>query len=304
MPSNKKITIIGAGWLGMPLTISLLQNKNHVIATKPSEDGVLKVQQLLSQNHNNINDFSIKQFSEEILNEQNIESELLQALFYQRQIIITVPPTPFIQKYSSDEQVKGISDYVSFIQNIAQLAERYHALEIIYMSSISVYGNSSGIIHEELPAMPKTASAKAIFNAEKSLQNRTMPITILRLAGLIGNGRHPIFSLQGRDNIRSPFNAINLLPIQDLIRAILTILAREKNAQDYNIYNLVAPTHPNRQSYYHTIAKKLALPLPAFEPAKPELKKIIDGGKITEMGDFRYQELDLLNTSLKPLFSE
>ena len=152
--------------------------------------------------------------------------------------------------------------------------------------------------------MPQTLSAKAIVAAENALKNGKTPVTILRLAGLIGNGRHPIFSLQGRSNIRSPFNAINLLHIDDLIGAIETLIARNgkiSSEKAFEVYNIVTPTHPNRMSYYQAIARYLNLPIPTFEDPRPELKRIIDGGKITEQGDFHYQILDLVHASLEKL---
>lgn len=303
MSSTKNITIIGAGWLGIPLAITLLQKNNHVIATKQTFKGLHEISQIFQNAGISNDNFQLIPFSNEVLEKKALTPQQLQVLFQDRQIIITIPPTPFIKHDKAEMTEKGIADYGAFIHKIAELAEKNGATEIIYTSSTSVYGNSSGIIHEELPAMPQTYSAKAIINAEKALKHCSIPITILRLAGLIGHGRHPIFSLQGRDNIRSPFNAINLLHIHDLITAITVILNRQKSPQDYQIYNLVTPYHPNRQSYYQTIAKLHNLSMPSFEVAKPELKRIVDGGKITETGDFCYQEIDLLHAPLEKIFS-
>ncbi len=296
--TKDKVTILGAGWLGVPLSVSLLQSGSEVIATKQSTESLDQLQTQLSNNGLSSTALSLHLFSDELLKKNALTPEQLQTLFHQRKVIITIPPTPFIGQYSKTEETQGITDYLSFIQDVRQQAEKYNALEMIYTSSTSVYGNSSGIIHEALPAMPQTTNAKAIRQVEKSLQKSHLPITILRLGGLIGHGRHPIFSLQGRDNIRSPLNAINLLHIQDLIRAIQVILSRDKQANEHHIYNLVAPMHPNRQSYYQTLAKKLSLPLPRFATAQPELKRIIDGEKITEKGDFNYEIVDLLQAPL------
>lgn len=298
---NSKITIIGAGWLGAPLSSALLQSNHDVIATKQSEKSLNEIKtkfEITNIPHKELLQF--KCFSDEIL-KKTLTDEAFSSLFHQRKIIITIPPTPFIQRYSIDNIDQGIADYKVFIQKIMQLAEKFGALEVIYTSSISVYGNSSGIIHEALPAMPQTNSAKAIYQVEQLLQNSHLPVTILRLAGLIGHGRHPVFSLQGRNNIQSPFNAINLLHIQDLINAIIKIMARDKSLSPYKIYNVVTPIHPNRQSYYQTLARLLNLPLPQFESPKPELRRIIDGSKITELGDFHYEVIDLLHASLDKL---
>ena len=297
----KKVTIIGAGWLGMPLAVKLLANNYHVMATKQSAEDINDCLAALKKNSIFSQQYAVMPFSDGLLNHNILDSGILQQLFTDRQIIITVPPTPFLRRHAMENQAEGIVDYANFIQNMAKIASDYQAESLIYTSSISVYGNSSGIINEELPAMPKTNSAKAIVAAEKSLQNNIIPVTILRLAGLIGHGRHPIFTLQGRDNIRSPLNAINLLHIEDLLQAIIVILNREKVSKSYDIYNLVTPCHPNRQSYYQALAQQLNLTEPIFETAQPELKKIIDGGKITNKGDFNYKVLDLIHSSLNEI---
>lgn len=289
---NKKITIIGAGWLGTPLTYALLQSGYDVIATKQSAEGCETLQTQLLNTTSQTQLLKVAAFSDEHLKNNRLTQASLKALFHERQVIITIPPTPFIRRYAKTQEMQGIHDYATFIQQIIMLASTYDAKELIYTSSTSVYGDSSGIIHEALPAMPKTISAKAIRLAEKALEaDINIPVTILRLAGLIGNGRHPIYHLSDRDNIPAPFDAINLLHIQDLIPAITAILMRDKALEAFEIYNLVTPFHPNRQSYYQAMASALSLPLPNFEAPKPLLKKIIDGGKITQAGDFNYQEM-------------
>lgn len=299
----KKISLIGAGWLGTPLSYTLSTMGMDVIATKQTAKGIDLVQSTAPKNFTE-NRITWQCFSSHNMMSNKMNTEDLKALFYQRVVIITVPPTPFIKAYPSEHQLKGIDDYERFIAKITQIAEEYQTTHLYYTSSTSVYGNSSGIINEELPTMPQTLSAKAIVAAENVLKNGKTPVTILRLAGLIGNGRHPIFSLQGRSHIRSPFNAINLLHIDDLIRAIQALIIRDKETtseKSFEIYNIVTPTHPNRESYYQAIARYLSLPLPTFEDPKPELKRIIDGGRITEQGDFSYQILDLVHASLEKL---
>lgn len=301
--NTNKISIIGAGWLGTPLSQTLSEKKWDVIATKRVIEG-FSSHQTDSPENNTLSAIQWRRFSSHLFMKDEMSPQELEELFYQRVIIITIPPTPFIKNYSNEEQIKGIQNYENLMAEISQVAEQYQAKHLYYTSSTSVYGNSSGIINEELPTMPQTLSAKAIVAAENALKNGKTPVTILRLAGLIGNGRHPIFSLQGRSNIRSPFNAINLLHIDDLICAIETLIARNGKIsleKVFEVYNIVTPTHPNRMSYYQAIAGYLNLPIPTFEDPKPELKRIIDGGKITEQGDFHYQILDLVHASLEKL---
>lgn len=305
---NKKVTIIGAGWLGFPLAQYLNQANFEVSATRRAIDDTI-----ISDFYTEDPTITFLAYCDLLLhkiretqqqtNDLGIYHELCERLFKNRDVIITIPPSYFVKKSLDQDSRKGSQfSYAEMVLYTAQLAQDCGATRIIFTSSTSVYGNSSGIIHEELPAMPKTANATTIREAEKMLETQiSIPVTILRLAGLIGNGRHPIFHLSGRDNIIEPFNAINLLHIDDLIRAIHSLLLRDPTLSQhprYEIYNLVTPFHPNRQSYYQTLAKQLNLPLPQFEVPRPLLKKIIDGQKITEQGDFCYRQIDLFQSPI------
>lgn len=312
---QNKVTIIGAGWLGKPLAYHLVKQGFNVITTQ---------RHILNDDPNNATKpFQQIVYSDLLLqkilgaNEEGSAQyqSLCQQLFMHRTVIITIPPSGFIEKNTLSKdtdsragaahQVDNFKiplSYRDMILHTAKLAADSGAIEIVFTSSTSVYGHSSGIIHEGLPALPQTENAKAIRLAEKALESEiTIPVTILRLAGLIGNGRHPIHYLSGRKDIASPFDAINLLHIDDLISAITAILKRDKPDNTYDIYNIVSPYHPNRQSYYQTLATMLSIAPPQFETPKPLLKKIIDGGKITEAGDFCYRKIDLLDTTLNQI---
>lgn len=303
---SKKTTIIGAGWLGKPLAKALASQGFDVIATNRNAMAAMPSSDTSKAPYA----IQFVSYSDELLHkilqtaqstgEYGQYSALCRNLFANRKVVITIPPSPFLNNIQTEANTQQISpfSYAEMISHTAQLAQQFGATEIIFTSSTSVYGNSSGIIHEALPAMPKTANAKAIREAEIALEtNRSIPVTILRLAGLIGNGRHPIRHLSGRTEIAEPLNAINLLHIDDLMDVIKALLLRDKGKSHFEIFNIATPYHPNRQSYYQTLAATLSLPLPEFEMPRPVLKRIIDGQKITENGDFHYKHIDLLHAS-------
>lgn len=318
----EKVTIIGAGWLGKPLATALLEDGFDVVTTHRS----VPKNQAHHQSHKTAcdspdkkrimtleySDFLLqKMMHAKPLSKTEAASDsygeytyLCQQLFAGRKVIITIPPSHFIKgtQTISGDFLQSPFTYAEMILYTAQLAQSFNASEIIFTSSTSVYGNSSGIIHEALPAMPKTENAKAIRQAEIAIESHiNIPVMIVRLAGLIGNGRHPIYHLSGKENIKEPLNAINLLHIDDLICALKALLLRQKKDSAFEILNIVTPYHPNRVSYYQSLAKIMALPQPLFEDPKPLLKKIIDGQKITEKKDFNYKVIDLLHAPLNAL---
>ena len=322
--NNQQILIIGAGWAGLPLAQLLMFHGADVIATKRYIPPLLEkeISTIVSDYSGNL---QLKPLSEDQLFQEDSASQLA-PYFQNRTIIITIPPSPFLDNKGEEWEESDTSPrresgqkiaptYGEMIGKIVELAEIYQARSLLFLSSTSLYGKTSGLIHEEIPALPHTKNAKAILTAEMKIQNSQIPSIILRLGGLIGNGRHPIFSLTGREGIKSPYNAINLLHIEDLLSAIAILIAqqdkdKENNGRDkgrenheimHTLYNLVTPLHLERKSYYQAVARSLNLPLPQFEAPKPLLKRIIDGGKITHETRFIYQTLDLINAPLTPI---
>ncbi len=303
---NSKITIIGAGWLGSALALSLVEAGVDVIATKRP---MIDYQTIMTNNQIRYYPFQIQDMAN--LNLENLSLEqkaYFTELFNDRTVIFTLPPSAFQQqkaksapqenrltsKKLTQEQFKEIENT---IQSFLSIALKFGAKKLFYTSSTSVYGNSSGIINEALPAIPQTESAQICRLLETAFIASPIPATILRLAGLIGPNRHPVYHLSGRSNIVSPYQLINLVHQTDVITAISMLITRTTPEQN-KIYNIVSPCHPTRICYYEAVARRLHLPLPQFADAMPELKKIIDGSRITENGDFSYQQLDLVNAPL------
>ena len=119
--------------------------------------------------------------------------------------------------------------------------------------------------------------------------NSTKASIIVRLGGLIGKDRHPIFKLQNR-NIGNPGGRINFIHQKDAVSGICNLIVNPKLR---GIYNLVSPHHPNREKYYEFMAKKLGLPSPKFT-SEPAIIRIIQARKIEDDTPFKYTVNNLL----------
>lgn len=60
---------------------------------------------------------------------------------------------------------------------------------MLLISSTSVYGPQEGVVDEETPAHPATATGAILLQAEKLLRDQMPRATVLRLSGLYGPGR-------------------------------------------------------------------------------------------------------------------
>ncbi len=237
----KGISILGCGWLGLPLAKSLLEKGFSVKGSTTSLD---KVAVLANAG---IEAFQIEVSEEGIIGDASSFMENSEIL------IIDIPPK--LRKDSAANFVKKISNLIPFMQ-------KSFIQNVIFVSSTSVYADDNSEVTEKTIPEPETESGRQLVAAEKLLQNNAdFKTTVIRFGGLIGEDRHPIFSLAGRKNISNPDSPINLIHQNDCIGIIQAIIE-----QDYwnDTFNAAAPFHPTRRDYYTQKATELSLPLPEF----------------------------------------
>lgn len=128
---------------------------------------------------------------------------------------------------------------------------------ILFVSSISVYGNQEGDIKESTLPTPHTERGRWLYAVEQLLvQKFKERVTIIRPGGLIGGHRHPVFQLSQSHLPVAANSPINLVHRQDLIQIICVVA---ELAQPPQIINAVTPFHPSKENYYSTWTSKLGL---------------------------------------------
>ena len=268
----KQISILGCGWLGFPLAKSLLQNGFSVNGSTTT------LEKMAILENAGINAFQIA------LSEEEIVGEMFNFLSKSEVLIIDIPP-----------KLRGNSNenFVAKIQNLIPFIEKSTVEKVIFVSSTSVYSDaiSMDLITEETIPNPDTESGKQLLEAEKLLQNNSnFTTTVIRFGGLIGENRHPIKFLAGRENLENPEAPINLIHQLDCIGILEGIL--EKNCFG-ETFNAVAPFHPSRKVYYSKKAMELDLPLPKFDESKPSVGKIISSEKVMTVLGYEFQKPEL-----------
>jgi len=239
---QKKIGILGCGWLGFPLAKYFVKKGYQVRGSTTSLD------KILSLALHEINPFLIA------IHNHHSEGNLDYFLKDLDVLIINLPP-----KLQSNPK----SNFVSKIRTLIKKLNNCTTKNIIFISSISVYGNTLKVVDESSPTYPETLSGKQILEAEKLLMNCTnLSIKVIRCAGLYGPERHPVFQLAKKEILHNPNQPVNLIHLEDCIGIINLLIDNPIQSQ---IINAVAPYHPTRKVYYSAIAKELNLNLPAFE---------------------------------------
>lgn len=250
----RRVTIIGLGWLGMPLAEQLQQQGWQVKGSKRTAT-----------------DSAIACYPFELSQSTN---ESLHPLFPCEALVITLPPSSV-----------GLEAYIEGVKRLVSYAVSQNVAHILFTSSSAVLPKQNGDFDEESVLEPNNL----LGQLEQWLLAQRCHIDVLRLAGLAGRQRHPIYYLAGRKNLEQPDQPVNLLHLDDCITAICTLL---DNPNGQRLYHLCAPEHPTRQAYYGEIARRLSLaPLHFSDDSAPLARKVV-ADKICREQHFSYRYPD------------
>lgn len=259
------VSIIGLGWVGEPLAVSLKQQGFEVYGSvrRPEKAAALQIQGIQA----------------EIWQHEQMLPEMLK----QSIVVVTLPPgkTP---------------DYVQSLQQLF-LQLKKTTQQLIFFSSTSVY-SGVGVFDESSPLEPESVQAAAIIEVETLLQQMNFPNwKIIRPSGLISASRHPARFLSGkqRDGGKKP---VNLVHQSDVIAAVKALI----DYPDSGVFNLASPSHPTRNEFYSSACLVLGLALPQFTD-EPSTGKVISGEKIETLTSFQYHIRDWMSWQKEGMYS-
>lgn len=268
-----QISILGCGWLGLPLAKNLIEKGYTVKGSTTSQD------KLSILENAGINPFLVA------LESESISESITDFLAKSEILLIDIPPKLRGNTIDSKDSLRKI--FVAKIENLIPHIETSTIKKLLFVSSTSVYGDENGIITEETIPNPETESGKQLLLAEAILQNnQNFETTILRFGGLIGEDRHPVKFLAGKENLENPDAPVNLIHQNDCINIIEEIIRQSKWNE---VFNAVAPFHPTREEYYTQKAKEQNLVLPKFSTEKPNIKKIISSEKAENKLSYKFK---------------
>ena len=271
-----KISILGCGWLGLPLAKSLL-SKGYEVKGSTTSEGKLEVLKSTG-----ILPFQIQ------LEEHQIIGNMEDFLKETDVLVIDIPPGLRRETSTSNEMT-----FVNKVKTLIAFIEKSDVQKVVFVSSTSVFGDSFPIIEitEETKPNPDTESGKQLVIAETLLQsNPHFKTTVIRFGGLLGDDRHPIKFLAGRTNVENPDAPVNMIQREDCIGIIEKILKQVQHDNWGETFNAVAPQHPTRKSYYHKKAEIFNLPLPTFAEDSESKGKIISSEKVETILGYSFQK--------------
>lgn len=240
--NNKKISILGCGWLGVPLSEHLIKNKYQV---KGSTTTLEKLEVLSS-----------KGISPFLLDLENLNSA--DFAFFEADILI----------------VAVTSKNVNAFKELAEKVSQHGVKKVIYISSTSVYPFNNSTVTEDT-----TPLDTPLYQIEKLLSSNTsFQTTIIRFAGLVGPKRNPGLFFRGGKSVKMPDAHVNLIHLEDCIQIIHEIIIQNKWNQ---VYNGCSDTHPTKRDFYAKVAKAMDRTL-IFETPETKRTKIVSNQKLKQ----------------------
>jgi nucleoside-diphosphate-sugar epimerase len=261
----QQISILGCGWLGIPLAKKLLENGFKVKGSTTSQDKLSRLENI------GVSPYLIA------LEEEKINGNMPEFLKDSQLLIIAIPP-----------KLRGnfTENFVSKIENSIPFIKNSEIKKVLFVSSTSVYSDECEFVNEETIVNPISEAGKQLVASEKLLQdNSGFETTVLRFGGLIGEDRNPVYYLARKTIIENPNAPINLIHQEDCIGIILKIISSNYWG---NTLNAVAPFHPSRKIYYTQKAKESQLTLPEFEDSTTFVGKTILSDKLENVLKYKF----------------
>ena len=251
----KRVSVLGCGWLGKPLSISLLDEGYSVKGSTTTEEKL----ELLEMNNITPYIVNISEFEEF---DSFLNSDIL---------IISI----------TSKDVDGF-------QNLISQIESSDVQKVIFISSTSVYGRLNKVMTEE-DVVLKTplTEIEDLFR-----QNNFFETTIIRFAGLFGDERHPSNWFKNGRKIPQPKGFVNMIHKEDCIEIIHTIIDQNCWGQTFNA---CSNHHPTRREFYTIAKLSNDFEIPEFEDNDVYEWKIISSKKLQDVLDYTFIHDDLLN---------
>jgi nucleoside-diphosphate-sugar epimerase len=270
--SVKKISILGCGWLGLPLGRFLAGDGFAVKGSTTSERKFAALKEA-----------GIEPFR--IVIGDSIEGNI--ASFLDSDILVlNIPPG------RGDEVVERHVSQVSLL--IDELADS-QVRHVLFVSSTSVYPSPGREVIEEEASDPDAADSpvgRALLYAEEMLRSETgFSTTVLRFGGLIGTGRNPAEFMQRMTEIANPAQPVNFIHLDDCVRIIAEIIRQEAWGE---VFNACAPLHPTRSEIYAAAAESHGLSVLPEDVSSNHSFKIVNNAKLEKALGYRFLHPDPL----------
>lgn len=254
---KETITILGCGWLGLPLAQTLVKEGYSVKGSTTREEKL-----------ETLHDAGVEPWLVRL--DPEVNGDDIVAFLQSDTLIVNIPPL------RRDDIVEyHIEQFSSLIDALGQSPVR----SVLLISSTSVYPALNREVTEEDAVDPESLAGQALLLVEEMLmQESAFQTTVLRFGGLIGYDRNPAKYLATMAEIAHPDQPMNLIHRDDGIRIITEIIRLKQWGE---VFNACSPFHPLRKEYYGRAAEIAGLPaIPLSQSVETAPYKVVNSEKL------------------------
>jgi len=263
-----KISILGCGWLGLPLAKNLLEEGHIVKGSTTDRDKLSKLTQ------EGITPYEIKLYAE------GVQGDITSFISDAELLIIDIPPG-----LRNDPE----ANFIGRIGRLQDYLEKSGVEKVLFVSSTSVYEDA-----EEFPEYTEENNANAASNASRQLrsaeerlkESQSYQTTVVRFGGLFGPGRHPVTFMAGKSGVKNGNAPVNMIHLEDCIAIISKIIENEAWGVTFNA---AYPEHPTKQEYYTKQAQEKKLGVPIFDKEQTSKGKIVSSENLKDILDYNFK---------------
>lgn len=267
------VSILGCGWLGLPLGRQLAEDGYPVKGSTTTSDklSVLRAADIEPYH---------------ITLSPHLTGDRTDAFFATDVLFLNIPPP------------RGRDDLHAYhLRQIESVIDAAGAVDwVIFASSTGVYPQERGTVTEEDAPSPDDSDAHAslrpsgaaLLDAERLLQSAAaFDTTVVRFAGLYGGDRDPGRFLAGRERVPGGDAPVNLIHRDDCLGIVRAILEQDVRGE---IFNACADEHPIRRVLYTRAARRLGVEPPTFESGGTN--KMVSNARVKRVLGYRMQHPD------------
>ena len=273
MSEKKTISILGCGWLGLPLACAFLSEGYTV---RGSTTHAEKLKMLEAEG---INPYLIRL-------DPDLNADHDPTFFQSDILIINIPP---------GRRRENVETF--YPTQIQAIIAKQPAPKIIFVSSSSAYPDVNRVVTEVDSPTPENvdglvrSSGKALLLAEQLIQKYSGQATVLRFSGLMGPDRHPGRFLAGKKLDTSGKAPVNYIHLDDCVAIIQQLVQQDVWGE---VFNGCADKHPSKEDFYTQAAKKLGKEPPQFDPEGELSYKQVSGEKLKQQLSYQFIHPDPL----------
>jgi nucleoside-diphosphate-sugar epimerase len=262
------VSILGCGWLGLPLAGYLIEKGI------PVKGSVTKEEKFPGLIEKGIVPYQL-QLSPELSGNNTA------GFFACDVLVINFPP---------HRREDIVTYHPAQIRSLIKAIIKNKISKVLFVSSTSVYPDVNREVFEHEELTPGKGSGQALKIVENMLlEQKEFVTTIVRFGGLVGYDRLPGRFLAAKKDVPNADAPVNIIHRDDCIAIIYQLIKQDVWG---DVFNACADEHPLRKDYYRQAAIKAGLEPPVFTDSDEAAFKIVNSDKLKDKLSYKFKYPD------------